>query len=547
VSIFGWARLWFVSGDRGRAWSMVALAVASLVALPIVQTIANHAQGALITTLAARDAAGFPAALAFAAGALAAVVPLTIFAGLIPDLTRNAWYRWLTGYTIERYLAQRAYYALGDRADVDNPDQRVAEEPGDFAAQLVTLGAAGVGALAGVIVPAFALWRIAPSLTVMALAYALAGSALGVVIFRRRLARLNNVQLEREADFRFGLIRIREHAESVAFYRGEEQERGVLRARFAAAIENALRLVRWQQTALPAFTNLYSVLPFAFTVLVLAPRVWTHGLRVGAVTEAIGDIAIVTAALGVVVTQLGALGQLGAAYARLAGLERACADAAALPATIGTRAADGVELDRLTLRTPDGTRTLFRDLDATLERGGSLVVRGPSGCGKSSLLRAIAGLWTNGAGTIGRPDLARMAFLPQTPYVALGTLRDQLSYPAPTQREMPESELLAVLETAGLAELPGRIGGFDADVDFARILSLGEQQRLAFARLLLAAPAIAILDEATSAVDAEREGRLYRELGERGITILSVAHRESVAALHAATLRFAGNGDWAVD
>jgi putative ATP-binding cassette transporter len=189
----------------------------------------------------------------------------------------------------------------------------------------------------------------------------------------------------------------------------------------------------------------------------------------------------------------------------------------------------------MTLQTPNYQRTLIEDLSAILPEGQGLLVRGPSGCGKSSLLRAIIGLWDAGTGTIIRPSLDQMLFLPQRPYMVLGTLRDQLLYPN-LDLKVDDLQLKEILIRVNLADLAQRHDGFDTEQNWAQVLSLGEQQRLIFARLLLNRPKYAILDEATSALDANNEAHLYQELQASGMTFLSVGHRESLSNYHQSIL-----------
>ena len=193
--------------------------------------------------------------------------------------------------------------------------------------------------------------------------------------------------------------------------------------------------------------------------------------------------------------------------------------------------------------TPNYLRTLVRDLSVSMEPGQGLVIVGPSGAGKSSLLRTIAGLWSAGSGRIVRPDRAEMIFLPQLPYMVLGTLRDQLLYPK-TDAHVGEDRFHEVLRQVNLADLPERVGGFDTELDWDDVLSLGEQQRLAFARLIIVAPRYAFLDEATSALDLDNEARLYAYLKKTTSVFVSVGHRESLLQYHETVLELRGDQSW---
>jgi putative ATP-binding cassette transporter len=200
-------------------------------------------------------------------------------------------------------------------------------------------------------------------------------------------------------------------------------------------------------------------------------------------------------------------------------------------------------LQRVTLQTPRGQKTLVHELSVAVQPGEGLLIVGQSGSGKSSLLRAIAGLWHTGTGCIIRPPLEAMFFLPQRPYMILGSLRDQLVYPD-LRADLSEATLRAALTQVNLADLPERLGGFEAVLDWADVLSLGEQQRLAFARLWLSQPRYAMLDEATSALDVANEERLYQELQTMGMTFISVGHRPSLVKYHHHVLELVGDTTW---
>jgi vitamin B12/bleomycin/antimicrobial peptide transport system ATP-binding/permease protein len=200
-------------------------------------------------------------------------------------------------------------------------------------------------------------------------------------------------------------------------------------------------------------------------------------------------------------------------------------------------------LQRVTLQTPKAQKTLVHELSVAVQPGEGLLIVGQSGSGKSSLLRAIAGLWHTGTGCIVRPPLEAMFFLPQRPYMILGSLRDQLVYPN-LRSDLSEATLHAALTQVNLADLPERLGGFEAVLDWADVLSLGEQQRLAFARLWLSQPRYAMLDEATSALDVANEERLYQQLHITGMTFISVGHRPSLVKYHHHVLELVGDTTW---
>jgi putative ATP-binding cassette transporter len=256
--------------------------------------------------------------------------------------------------------------------------------------------------------------------------------------------------------------------------------------------------------------------------------------------------------LNVVVARFQSLTSFGAGIDRLFGFaevldhvepETTEATETADKPTILVETADYIAFKDFTLQTPNYKRMLVEDLSLQLPEQKGLLIMGPSGCGKSSLLRAIAGLWNSGSGIIQRPELDHMLFLPQKPYMILGTLRDQMLYPK-TDREVDDATLKQALKAVNLADLDERFGGFDAEEDWGDVLSLGEQQRLTFARILLNQPDFAILDEATSALDMDNESRLYDQLKHTGTTFISVGHRESLNAFHQNVLELTEDHTW---
>jgi putative ATP-binding cassette transporter len=376
------------------------------------------------------------------------------------------------------------------------------------------------------------------------------GTLVTTGVFGKPLVRLNFEQLKKEANLRFSLVRIRENAEAIAFYRGEERESNQVKQRFLDVFENVKRLLIWELN-LNMLTNAYEFIPFVLPALVVAPAIFAGEMEVGKVSEAQGAFIRVFFSLNVVVARFQQLTTFGAGINRLYTFAQFLEQTEATQASeeqkprIQTIEADRLAVEHLSLQTPNYQRTLVEDLSIELPAGEGLLVMGPSGCGKSSLLRAIAGLWDSGKGAIIRPEPDQILFLPQRPYMVLGTLRDQLLYPN-THLEVNEQHLKQVLEQVNLAGLDERFGGFDAEQDWADVLSLGEQQRLTFARLLLNQPKYTILDEATSALDLGNEERLYQHLQAKGTTFLSVGHRSTLLNYHQSLLELSQDKTWQI-
>jgi putative ATP-binding cassette transporter len=385
------------------------------------------------------------------------------------------------------------------------------------------------------------LWTLSHMLVGFLVAYALAGTLLSLGLFGRPLIRLNHWQLKREADFRFRLMRVRENAESIAFYGGEEQERHQLQQRLRATLLNTRKLIR-AQFGLNLFQRGFSQLSLLVPSVVLAAEVLGGRLEVGQAVQAGGAFAAVLGAVSLIIDNFESLSRFVAGIDRLHVMTEVL-DAAPPAAGIDRQEGRELHIKNLPVQAPGSDRVLVEKLSLSVPEGGSLLITGASGCGKSSLLRAIAGLWTQGSGQVLHPPREDVFFLPQRPYLQVGTLRSQLIYPS-TQSKLDDEALLKVLDEVQLRHLAEGEGGLDRSQDWEKLLSGGEQQRLAFARLLVHAPRLAILDEATSALDDANQKRLYERLRERGTTLISIAHRAAVAGFHRRVLKLTGGGRW---
>jgi len=470
-------------------------------------------------------------------------IPVVAFYSYGQNYLGMRWREWMTGSFLSNYFKNRKYYEIEASSQIDNPDQRIMEDIRSFTRTSLTFLLVILGSFMDLVSFTGILWSKSILLVCVVLGYSLTGTALTVLI-GRRLVGLNFNQLRYEADFRYSLVHARDNAESIAFYQGEKPEVARISARFRSVLRNFSLLIGWQRN-LSFFTTAYSYLPVVLPFLVLFPQYFGGRIEYGDMVQANFAFAQVYAALSLIVSQIEQITNFAAGVERLSTFADFLNPEKEVAPGIESRDSGQFGMTRMTLLTPDGTRTLISDLTMELQKNSNLVIVGQSGIGKSSLLRAIAGLWTQGAGIVRRPPLSQIFFLPQKPYMLLGSLRDQLLYPK-LDGNIPDGELEKVLKTAHLEDLPQRVGGFDADLDWADVLSLGEQQRLAFARLLLNKPGFAVLDEATSALDIQNEANLYLKLKKLGIHYLSAGHRSSILEYHDYVLELQGPDRWSL-
>lgn len=381
------------------------------------------------------------------------------------------------------------------------------------------------------------LWAISWTLPVGLVFYATVGTGLSILI-GKRLVGLHFNQYQKEADFRYALVRVRDNAESIAFFRGEKREHRDLLSRFTEVVKNTMWIIGWNRT-LGFFTNSYNYLALILPTLIVAPLYMRGAVEFGVVTQAQSAFAQVLMALSVIILQFEGLSAFAAGIKRLGDLWDELDDYDAEDALMETGAQVSVDEDALrlkltdlTVQTPGAEKTLTRKLNFTLPPGQSVLIMGASGTGKSSLLRTIAGLWQSGEGSIERPKLNDLIFLSQRPYMVQGNLRSQLVYPQ-SEEGADDDVIREALKKVHFTEVLDRVDGdFDRSVDWTNILSLGEQQRVSFARIFLRKPLLAFLDEATSSLDEENERILYQGLRGLGISFVSVGHRSTLKEFH---------------
>jgi vitamin B12/bleomycin/antimicrobial peptide transport system ATP-binding/permease protein len=541
------ARPYWVSEEKWKAWGLLALLGLLLIGYTWSNVRFNEQSGEFTSALAAHDGPRFWRSIFVFLGLLAVAVPIYSYYYYTRDQLAIHWRRWLTDRVMKHYFDDRAFYRLLTRPEIDNPDQRISEDIAYFTQQ--SLGYLLLFASAVIELLAFSkvLWSISKPLVLFLALYAVAGTLATIGLFSGRMISLYFERLRREADFRFGMVRIRENAESIALYRGEAQEHAQLRRRFDALFANTIQVIRWG-LRLNLFTYTYSWLTLALPSVIIAPRVLTGELEVGRIVQATGAFSAVLGAVTVFVNNLEYLSHFAAGVERLDGLMGWVDEPVETDIHRGrivSREGDQLSFDDVTLQTPNYERTLVRALTFHVAPGQGLLIVGASGCGKSSLLRAIAGLWDSGTGTVVRPPLDELLFLPQHAYMILGSLREQLCYPN-LERSVSDVELHDALASVNLTALVERCGGLDGELDFEKMLSVGERQRLALARAILKRPRYVLLDEATSALDADNEAMLYRLLMSTSTTVVSVSHHSALVKYHTQVLELTGDGGWRI-
>jgi len=584
--------------------------------------------------LNSKDEAQFYQELVKFAAALLVGSPVSVLYRFQREKLAVAWREWMTDRTLQLYSSNRVYYSLERGAEIDNPDQRITEDVRSFTAFSLQLFLSVATSLIDLVSFSLILYSIQPQLFGAIIIYALFGT-LTTTALGKSLVGLSYDKLQKEADFRYSLVRIRENAESIAFYEGEDTEGKEISKRLEKVIENK-KEINIAQRNLEFFTTSYNYFVQIVPVGVVAPQYFSGVIKLGVVSQSAGAFNHILSDLSVIVNQFEQLSSFSAAIDRLEAFLKAIRDVdkdrgvddgllsliplskkdSAIPlsmshsdetvddqipllevqnkqeSTILLRQMESMEnlsqhngpilsLQNVTLKTPDGKRTLFENLNLDVTNGENLLIVGNSGAGKSSLLRAIAGLWGTGSGSIDRPSNQDVYFLPQRPYCALGSLKDQLLYPSMEEmnpddypeghrlskshfliNSLDDQDLLKILEEVNLSDLPLRFGngdpikGLNSIMDWSSILSLGEQQRLAFGRLLVNQPSFVILDEATSALDLLGEAKMYNLLQKMsqqkridgvGLTYVSVGHRPSLLDYHHTRLRLNGGKDYSVE
>ena len=537
---------YYVSEERWVAWGLQLMLVVLTVGQVYMLILLNQWYNEFYNTLLEKNAPEFwRLILRFSIYAFIYVSLYTYYIYLMQALGIR-WRRWLTDNLVDDWLANRNYYRLALQSmGADNPDQRIAEDTRlfvdstlgytfNFMRNVITLVSfmgilwtlSGTVTLAvggfSVDIPRFMVW--------VAVVYAVIGTLLTHFI-GRKLATINFEKQRREADFRFSLMRLRENAEGIALYRGERSEHGILASRFSAVIANYWEFMKYTKRV-NFFTIFYSQASVIFPFIIQAPRYLSSVITLGDLMQTSSAFGRVQEALSWFIDRYADLTEWKATIDRLSTFRAALEQARKQPdraVNVSESSGKGIEIENLAMDLPNG-RTLISDLDLTFKPGESVLITGQTGTGKSTLLRILSRLWPFGTGSVTLPAGARFLFLPQRPYLPLGTLRDAIAYPE-IDKPPPDEAVGKVLAELGMGSFKDRL---DERQNWATVLSGGEQQRIAIVRAVFQKPDWLFMDEATAALDEPTEKRVYDMVKELipDATIVSVGHRSTLKAFH---------------
>ena len=543
---------YWVSEQRAKGLTLLATVVGLALMMVWLEVQFNFWNREFYNTFENRDEAEFFRQLGmFALLALIWIVT-AVYRLYFLQMLQIEWRTWLTERFLGDWMKDQAHYRMQllDRG-TDNPDQRIAEDLRFFVEYTSDLALGLLTAVVTLISFVVILWTLSGPLEILgmsipgwlvwvALVYAIAGTVLTHFI-GRKLIGLDFNQQRVEADFRFSLVRLRENSEGVALYRGEAEELGGLRQRFAAVIGNWWQIM-YKRKQLGWFTSFYHQLAIIFPYIVVSPRFFSGAIPLGAIFQTASAFGQVQGALSWFIDAYVRFAVWKATVDRLIGftasLERVRAEADRLDGERAEGLEGSLKVEDLAIALPQGT-PLLKSTALELKPGEDVLVTGPSGAGKSTFFRALAGIWPYWKGRIRLPRGARLLFLPQKPYLPIGTLKRAVCYPDDPSQHVDES-VKNVLSEVGLGHLAENL---ERNENWAQVLSGGEQQRMAFARALLNKPDWLFLDEATASLPEHDQDRLYRLLKQRlaRTTIVSVGHRESLAAYHDKRLQWQGS------
>jgi putative ATP-binding cassette transporter len=528
----------------GRVKLLFAALLALLLAINGLNVVNSYVGRDFMTAIEQRSMSGFLAKAVLYIGVFA----LSTFAAVIYRFTEERlgllWRHWMTRDLVERYLQDATYYRLRERAEIPNPDQRIADDVRTFTTTTLSLLLVWLNGTFTILAFAGVMWSISPLLFAVAVGYAALGSGL-MLVFGRPLLWLNYDQSDREASFRAELVHLRENAESVALLRREGRMRERLVARVDGLVENLKRIIAVNRN-LGFFTTGYNYLIQVIPILIVAPLFIRGQAEFGVISQSSMAFSHLIGAFSLIVTQFQQISSYAVVMARLSalgeGVERLETSAARIEID---ESGEEIEYQHLTLCAPHDGRVLVANLSARLPVGTRTLVTG-DGEASLALFRATAGLWDSGEGRIVRPPPDEILFLTERPYLPPGTLRQAL---VRTGREQGFSDerIREVLRALGIAGVLEKAGGLDVERDRDELLSLGEQQMLSFARLALAAPRYALLDRPQTILGLEAVARALDFLADQAVTLVTFASEPALVDRHDGRILLAADGSWSFE
>ena len=489
-----------------------------------------------ITALQAKDSNYFKY-LFYLLGGFILATPVIVLKKYAEQRLVLLWRKWLSRDILKKYFHHESFYRITWHEGIDNPDQRIEEDIRTLTSSVVTLFVISVDSILTIILFAGILWTINWHLIVGALGYTLVGSMLTFLI-GKRLPALSFTQLQKEGDYRYKLVNVRDNSESIAFYRASKKEYSRTRQKLRDALANQLKMINLN-LQLDPFINLYNYIKPVLPVIIVAPAFLRGDIRDwGTISQSAEAFVRVVEAMSVLVQHFGTISSVAAVVTRLGSfteaLETAAEESSCYYPRITTTFDNRIEFKDISIHTPKTDQLIIKGLNLKHETEG-LLITGSSGRGKTSVLRVLSGIWVSGEGNLVRPKSEDCLFIPQRPYLILGSLRNQLLY-ASTKSGYSDLELETVLNEVGLKSLLKRLKSFDRLHDWSNLLSSGEQQQLGFARYLIRKPKFVFLDEATTAVDKSTEAMLYGLVQKYSTAWISVGYREGLRDFHSKVL-----------
>lgn len=538
------------SEEKKKAFFLLACIIALTLGVVYMLVLLNSWNNSFYSALQNYDAQKIFSELIHFSWLAAIYIILAVYSYYLQQTLILNWRQWLTTKFIDIWLQNKTYYNLQMFGkDTDNPDQRISEDVRQFVEMTLSFAIGILKAFCTFVSFVFILYQLSGSLTFnflghtwtingymlwASLLYSIIGTFLTHLV-GRKLVKLNFIQQRYEADFRFSMIRLRESAESVAFYRGEGQEGEVFKSRFKVLLDNFWQLVN-KQKQLVFLTSGYSQIAIIFPFVVAMNRYLAKEVSLGGLMQVVSAFGRVQDSLSYFVDMYSSIAQWQAVVMRLTYFGRHMHEVSVEAEKFHVdrfATAEAVSVQKLNVNLPDGS-PLLQNVTFKLAPGHNVLIKGVSGSGKSTLLRALAGIWPFVEGKINLPRTEELMFIPQKPYLPLGTLKEALLYPG--NKSLSDNELVYLMDICQIGYLKDKL---ELTADWSHVLSVGEQQRLAFVRAHIQQPKWLFLDEATSALDEETEAEMYSLLEERLIntTVVSIGHRSTLNKFHELALR----------